>query len=75
MYENLMKRIRQRGWTEERNISLQFLQQLHRLHEKYIQDMEETCQILTVNADTKLKQETLTQILCFLKKAGGVGSQ
>lgn len=67
--ENLLVRIKQRGRAEEKHLSLQFLQELHRLHENYIRTMENKCKILTIDANTKLTQETLNQILYFIKEA------
>lgn len=61
--ENLLNRIRQREREEEQNLSLHHLQQLHEMHENWIEIMREKCEILTVNADLKLDAEVLQQIL------------
>lgn len=73
--ENLLKRINERGRIEESNISLQYLQKLHRLHENYIKSMEKKCKIMTIDANTKLSEPKLDQILCFVKEMGGVDSK
>lgn len=71
--ENLIRRIKQRGRKEEQNINVEFLQQLHQLHENWLQAMTNKLNILTIDADAKLNEETFQQILSFIKKAGGVG--
>lgn len=70
--DNLLKRIEQRGRPEEQSIKPKLLQQLHRLHENYITKMKNKCKILEINADEKINEETLSQILNFVKEAGGV---
>lgn len=68
--ENLVQRIQKRGRSEEQNINLTLLRELHQHHEEYIEGKKNTCKILTVNANLKLNETVLNEILSFVKEAG-----
>lgn len=64
---NLINRIKQRKREGEQNITLDYLQLLHDLHENWIKRMRDKYEIVTVDADSSMNTEVLKHILDYIQ--------
>lgn len=66
--EKLIDRIKQRGRKEEQNIKFEYLRQLNKIYEDWIETMRQKYKVVTINADSKLNEQVLTNLLNLIKK-------
>jgi len=70
---NCYDRIMKRGRDNEKAISLDYLENIHSLHEEtYKKAMEEGCNIICIDVEDKSLEEIASIIIKYLKKINGV---
>lgn len=71
--EKLLLRIKKRGRKSEQEISINYLKQIHELHEKWIHKMKYKCNVWTIDSSTILSEDRLKDIRTSIEKAGECG--